>query len=256
MNEWDKLLTAAASGGASDSTTLYFRGSPTILQPEMIAASISTIFINGDVVLQGQHKRLERPLTIAATGNVSFSDGTTISGLVKILAGKQVTIPSGVEFDAPIVYSQTAIELQSNQLRAQFFAPSIIMRANSAARYPSVVVSPQIQTKHPPKNQIMMESGSRLEGSMLFLAPAADTCLATIKDGARIVGSLYSTGYVTLDGSVDGTVITNEFYFYQSPTTYFGWMRSAKINRTVLSKSYLVPPGFSDSPKLDVLDWL
>ncbi len=256
MSSWDALLASASKAGAGDTTTLVLLGSPTILQPKMIALSVSTIYIHGDVVLQGQYVRTDNPLTVAATGTISFSDSAKIRGLIKILAVKQITIANDVEFDSPIVYSQTSILLQSNQLRGQFFAPSVIFASGSAVRYPSVVVSSQLKVPHPPKNQIIMENGSRMEGTMLFLAPAVDTALVIIKDGARLIGSLYSTAYVTLDGSVDGTVITKEFYFYQSPTTYLGWLKSAKINRAALPKSYLVPPGFSDSPKLDILDWL
>ena len=259
MNElsaWDQLLAAANGGGTGDKTTLFFRGSPTILQPQLIAPSVSNVYINGDVIIQGQYVRIENPLTIAASGSISFSDSARIRGLIKILAGKQITIASNVEFDFPVVYSQISIAILSNRLRAQLFAPSLTFSSSAAARYPSAAVSIQLQVSHPPKNQIIMENGSHLEGTMLFLAPAADTAVVILKDGSKITGSLYSTAYITLDGSIDGTVITKEFYFYQSPTSYLGWLKSARINRTALPKSYLVPPGFSDSPKLDVLDWL
>ena len=256
MSEWDKVIASAGINVSGDSTTLVLRGSPTILQPRMIAPSVAAVAINGDVVIQGQYIRTENPLTIAATGSVAFSDSARIRGLIKILAGKQITIAPNVEFDFPVVYSQSSIALLSDQVRAQLFAPSITFSSNAAARYPSVAVSAQLQSPHPPKNRIIMENGSRLEGTMLFLAPAADTGVVIVKEGAKLIGSLYSTAYITLDGSIDGTVITKEFYFYQSPTTYLGWLKSARINRTALPKSYLVPPGFSDSPKLDILDWL
>jgi hypothetical protein len=51
-------------------------------------------------------------------------------------------------------------------------------------------------------------------------------------------------------------VMTNDFYFYEQPTQYYGWLRSGRIDRSALPAGFLVPPGFSEKVHLEVLDWL
>jgi hypothetical protein len=59
-----------------------------------------------------------------------------------------------------------------------------------------------------------------------------------------------------LDGRVIGTVMTKDFFFYQAPTKYSGWLRTGSINRKILPQGFLMPVGFSSNPQLDVLEWL
>ncbi len=77
-----------------------------------------------------------------------------------------------------------------------------------------------------------------------------------LENGASITGAVYCGEKMTLDGTVVGTVITNDFYFYQSPTRYYGWLRSGTIDRRALPKGYMMPIGLSSDKQLAVIDWL
>jgi hypothetical protein len=55
---------------------------------------------------------------------------------------------------------------------------------------------------------------------------------------------------------VIGTVIADDFYFYESPTKYYGWLRGGSIDHMALPKGFLIPPGFSSDKQLAVIDWI
>lgn len=63
----------------------------------------------------------------------------------------------------------------------------------------------------------------------------------------RIRGAVYSNTVVTLQGHVSGTVATNQFYVYRSPTDYINWVSSGTINVRERPAPYVMPVGFRES---------
>ncbi|NIT61401.1 MAG: hypothetical protein GWN00_35910, partial [Aliifodinibius sp.] len=49
---------------------------------------------------------------------------------------------------------------------------------------------------------------------------------------------------VTLTGRVNGTVITERFHFYYSPTDYYNWIRDGVVNRRKLNRHFKLPVFF------------
>ena len=53
-----------------------------------------------------------------------------------------------------------------------------------------------------------------------------------------------------------GSAVATDLFFYEPPTSYFGWMRSGSINRVGLPKGLLIAPTFEGKHPLSVLEWL
>jgi hypothetical protein len=77
----------------------------------------------------------------------------------------------------------------------------------------------------------------------------------TVDTTAIVRGAIYTKGLTELFGTVHGTVITDQFYFYESPTSYFNWIKDATIDRTQRPDEFILPIGFSASPKFEILYW-
>jgi hypothetical protein len=103
------------------------------------------------------------------------------------------------------------------------------------------------------KEQARVEGfvGMIMKGNIIHPEP-----VVVVSSGATVTGAIYSDGKITLDGTVLGSVLTHDFYFYEAPTTYLGWLRGGIIDRVNLPKGFLAPIGFCSTFHLDVLDWL
>ena len=66
----------------------------------------------------------------------------------------------------------------------------------------------------------------------------------------------FSSSRLTMDGDMVGSAVATDLFFYEPPTSYFGWMRSGSINRVGLPKGLLIAPTFEGKHPLSVLEWL
>jgi hypothetical protein len=76
-----------------------------------------------------------------------------------------------------------------------------------------------------------------------------------VGDNAHVVGLVYSTNRTSISGTVDGMVMTDHFYFYESPTTYINWLKNARIDRTTLPEDFKIPVAFTNEPRFEILQW-
>ena len=177
-----------------------------------------------------------------------------------MLSSNKIIVEKGASIDHALLFSDISIDLKEGvAVSAQLIAPSITMNTGAIARYPSVLLSMHVALTDTTKQHITLSGNARAEGIVALVAgsdltPAEN--LIKLGPQATVVGTVYSNTRVQLDGTVVGTVLTKDFYFYEAPTTYLGWLRSGAIDRTKLPSGFLVPPGFDHTLRLDVLEWL
>src|ERR1051326_5536115 len=263
IRKCNTLLEQAARADGKISSTVGSLKSNTNSLSGMSKDSTSTVLLNGNLIIEDTIARQELPLSIAATGSITLKRNTILNGLILVTSTNQIVIEEGAVLDHVICYSERSIEVQDGStLSAQLIAPVIRVGKECMLKYPSVLLSTDINSPDTSHQDISISSGSRIEGTFALLSSSStpdqglNRRIIDLKAGASVTGSVYSQGTVTLDGIVTGMVQAKDFYFYAAPTSYLGWLRSARIDRSGLPKSYLLPPGFSASPKLDVLDWL
>jgi hypothetical protein len=231
----------------------------TVINSGMIADSIDCVRIAGNASIQVSLVRRTMPLYIVVHGKVLVGARASLQGLVAVVASDVLTIASGISAENAIFFSEDSIIVQPNAtLGGQLIAPRVIIGSSVTLRYPSLVLSPW--TENPAtKHAIVLAANSTVEG-FVALVPSGPSQLGenliNIKPGAKVIGGVHSENTMTLDGSVQGTVSTRDFFFYEAPTSYMGWIRDGKIDRSALPKGFLLPPGLTADVNLDVLDWL
>lgn len=231
----------------------------TELRGENVADSIDHVFIQGNAVLGGLFSRTSSPLCIVVNGMVMFEKQAQLRGIITIVAERAITIPDSIRMELLILYSRSQIDVKkSAAISAQLIAPSITVDTNAVVDYPSTLIAlPSHQTQNTGYG-IHVRAGGKIEGTILAFGNAAAALKArlTIEPGATVVGAVYSRQAINLDGIVYGTVMTEDFYFYEEPTSYFGWLRTARIDHSSQHRGYLTPIGFSKNIQLDILEWL
>lgn len=221
---------------------------------EPLPDSIGIVRLRSEAISGLRVTRRSRPLIIVAEEGVVVRRGSEIKGLVALISPDSIAIEEGCDIEGAIFYGASMIRIKG-AASGQFFAPDIRVESGALVKYPSFLFSLDGISKEP--RSIVVANGCKVEGTIAFIGqPKNNNELVVISEGAQVVGAIYSNANVSLEGSVIGSVIAQDFYFYRAPTEYFGWIRNAHVDRRSLPKGFLVPPGFSDNAQLSVLQWL
>ncbi len=225
-----------------------------------LSDSVSEVFSSGSLRLAGTIMKRGPPLTIVVNGHIELLPGASLVGPIALYSTDSISIPSKVSIINCILVSPKSIELQSGaSVTAQLFSPVIRCLPNSAANYPSALVSVSLSDTGGVDQSINIESGVRVTGSILMnggVGISKEDAVIDLEQGSLVTGEVYTDCYLTLDGEVNGFVRAFDLYFYSSPTTYLGWMRKGSIDRDALPKGTLRPVGTSASERGAILTWM
>ncbi len=178
----------------------------------------------------------------------------SMSGFVRILSSKSIVIDGNGIFENVILYSSDKVVINNvKSFSGQIFSEKgITINGRMDLEYPSLLL---VDSQSDFAN-IELLNGAVLNGSVIMLSGNSIVQQRRLNNilidrNSRVNGLVYSDNFVTLDGEVNGTIITDRFYFYLSPTTYFNWIKDGIVNRKILSKKFVLPIFFkTGNPKL------
>jgi len=257
---YDALSSGAISHNAGQTAIQYLKPEEQLhISNEIIKPETKYVFIKGEAQIDGILTRREDPLYIIIEGNAAIGVNAHIDGLVCIASYGIMRVYNTAHTDGIVLYSRKEIIIESNaKISSQVIAPSVIIEPGASISYPSALISYVRKNNNEPQKGIKIENGGQVEGSVVVCVEdiASNDVLLDIEPSAKISGFVISNTIMTFKGSVDGCVQTRDFYFYETPTTYYGWLRSARIDREALSKGALMTVGIDGLSKLQILDWL
>jgi len=230
-----------------------------LLDLSEIADLTELITVEGNLELTGLISRRGSPLYLVSAGSVLIKPDTRLEGLIAVCANDELRTAQESRSDNVILYSRRGIILKSNDtLCGQFISPSVHVESGTYLQYPSLIFS--IEPKNAKESQnVVLKSGSVVEGTVALLSTLSkenNDDIVTLENDAVVTGAIYSEGRVSLDGMVHGCVLTRDFYFYEAPTHYMGWIRKGIIDRPSLPKGFMSNPGLSGEEELGILSWL
>lgn len=199
-----------------------------------------TIVVEGNFVLNGSYK-------FGSFTKVIVSDTLLVGGSVTgtellIYAGKSVQIGGGADIGAQVLSGG-----------------NIIVRDNAYLKYPSLLYSFKELYSGGTEEVIHLRDNAIIDGSVIYPYSTSsftqNLFRVKVDSNATVRGSIYSNGQTELEGKVYGSVLTNQFYFYEDPTDYINWIRDAEIDITKRPGNFVIPIGFSDSLKYQVVNW-
>ncbi|CAN5489441.1 hypothetical protein BH23BAC3_BH23BAC3_22360 [soil metagenome] len=226
----------------SDSTyTFYANGNLTLDSRQQIRLyDETTFFVNGSLEIRdninlGEYSRFFVRDSVLIDGNVSGHQAL-------IIAGKKIQVEGSPVFSSQLISGQ-----------------QVIIRGDSYLRYPSLVYVQSSVENGTKKGTISLQETSVVDGYILLPDVSElitnDQSLVTIGEQALLRGGLYNTSKTELNGKVEGTVLTYQFYFYHSPTDYLNWLKDSEVDRRARPSSFTIPLGFSEQPNFMILDY-
>ncbi len=79
-----------------------------------------------------------------------------------------------------------------------------------------------------------------------------DKTKISISKNSNLNGIIWSEAYVELLGSVNGSIATNLFYFYDPPTKYLNWLINAELIYDRNIHKQVLPLVFADNYKFEI----
>jgi hypothetical protein len=259
-DNYDALLNGAIPVGVGQSEIQNFQsGSQLHITNGTIKPETKYVSVKGNASINCELIRHDNPLYIIFDGEVTFGKDVHIDGIIFIASSQRIKINSTAHIDEAVLYSHKEVIVESNaNLIAQIIAPSIQIEQGVKMLYPSALVSYIKKNNKEPQNGIIIRNNGQVEGNVIVYSEdnTNSSVFLNIEPSAKISGFVVCNASITFEGSVDGCVQTKDFYFYESPTTYFGWIRTGRIDRDALPGSALMTIGIDGVSKLQVLDWL
>jgi hypothetical protein len=249
---FDKFLGGQLPESGSDSRAVHTE------DLNALADSVETARMQGNIHITQRLIRREHPLEVYVQGNLDIGRGAAIEGLVAFYVTGSARVSSGARCENVVLMCGGPATIDSGVvMRGQVIAPSITVGPDAKLMYPSVLCSREV-TGVRSARKIELSRHSRTEGMVILLRGRggnASKDIVTVGREATVFGAIHAEGTMTLDGRVEGTALFEDLFFYQAPTSYHGWMRSGRIDRSALPEGFAVPPALSPG-KGEVMLWL
>jgi predicted acyltransferase (DUF342 family) len=168
-----------------------------------------------------------------------------------IFLADNIIISEHVQGSNAIFYAENSITVQDNvQCSGQFFAAQSIQIQDSAhLLYPSVLYVSGLEMLGERRGEIYLLDHSILEGTIIY--PETTSLLQQekghllISENSLLNGLVYHAGRVELAGTINGSLLTMNTYFYDAPTHYINWLRSGTINVFKRKPEFCLPDCFT-----------
>lgn len=202
---------------------------------------------------------LGTPVTLVAQGDLTLDGPLRYAPGTTFVAGRVLRLEDGVDGREGLFYGRDGIVVAGTMQGAgQFFSRAAIRVARGAyLHYPSVLYVTGEGAEQ--GAAITVEDGAAVDGTLVHPAiepaPTQKGGRIVVAAGARARGALYNAHETELHGTIYGTVLTYQLYFYESPTHYVNWLKDATIDIGERPIPYLLPLRFSRRPRLSVLHW-
>lgn len=222
------------------------------------------IFIRkGDLTIDSSDmEQLPDSTVLISTGSMSVSGKIDTGRFTRFVAGDTLRVAGELKGEHALLYAGKSMQINGESvLSGQFFSDGdMTLAGNTYLTYPSLLYARPGLEGSVKTGRITLRDNVKLDGVVML--PDIEEGLATgdramVAAGENVIvrGAVYSTSRTELHGTVYGTVMTNQFYFYISPTTYLNWLKDAGIDLYNRPSPFVVPIGFSPDKQFEIIYW-
>lgn len=187
------------------------------------------------------------PGKLTSSGNLNFNN-ITLLNQVDILSDSTVFFNENSSAEQILVKALNIKITDTKELCGQFLANGWIQINNSILKFPSLLAAFN--------NGITIDNGSVINGTIMLntsAEPVTDDNKIIISSDCRVNGFVYSNHYTEINGQVYGTLMTDNFHFYLSPTTYINWINGATISRPAFKGTFIIPVGLDTDNEFSIV---
>jgi len=203
--------------------------------------------------INSRNWEIKGPATLIVNEPLTINSYVTLSNYLKIVCSEEISLQGFGAYKGVIFYSSKQITLSNiRQFEGQLFSEEgIVVKDNSKLTYSSLVMTYSANDTA----SVKILSGSEVSGSVVFLTrersivPTQQRGKVIVGENTMVSGLVFSDNLTTLQGKVNGTIITDRFHFYYSPTDYYNWIKDGIVNRKPPNDQFRLPIFFELSEK-------
>jgi len=227
-----------------------------------------SLWIDGNILIRSNKpKEFLGPAFIYCSGRIEIAGMVSLGKGLILIAEKSIAIVGQTQIRDCILYSRGAITLKDQTLvQGQVISEERLeVLDQSKVSYPSVLYVKGKKDKNKIEGEMIVATKAHSEGILVYYDDSylgKDNNFISKNDGkislgknSVFSGTIYSTNYTQLEGSVIGNVSTKMFYLYFEPTTYINWLKDSFIDRTRLNKEMVLPLTFGNPHKLEIAQY-
>lgn len=221
-----------------------------------------TLYFDGNVSWSSMNSvSFPKDITIAVNGSLTLNGNYYFGAFTKLLVKDTLRVGGSISGEHVLMYAGQSLQVGGGaQLSAQVLSGGeIIIRDDAYLTYPSLIYADQELS--PDRQEIIIDirGNARVDGTVVYPVQTSNFTSGLfrvrVSDQAVVRGGIYTLGQTELEGTVLGSVLTQQFYFYESPSSYINWLKDAKVDFSGRPENYVVPLGFSEYPKYQMVDW-
>lgn len=190
-------------------------------------------------------------LRIAGQG--VFPDGSVITS-----AGR-LTLAGALQLHHTVCFSPNELGVQ-DMVRgsAQFLSyRRVFIQDRVYVEWPGLAYVSGVRIGDVRQGELSVSGHAVVDGTLLLPAPDVpvryDEARIRLRHPAVLRGALYSANQTEVDGTVLGTLMTSQFYFYEAPGAYINWIRNVFLERAGRPPFFILPIGFNEHTPLTIL---
>jgi cytoskeletal protein CcmA (bactofilin family) len=189
-----------------------------------------------------------------------FVAGSYFKGQVIIQSQEMITLAAGSHLDQVIVTAPYVKIADNFSGSLQVIATdSIVLGNNCHLQYPSALILVKKRSIINMPVTMRIADNCRIDGVILTYAADPDDQVKTFTRLGKdfwMNGIIFSDGFLEMNGTINGTVITDYTILRRQSAIYDNHLMDVTIDRTSLSGYYLAPPIFKQQRKNKVIQWL
>jgi len=193
------------------------------------------------------------PISVFVDGSVEIAGRTRLSGLIELIAGGAITVGDSAVVDNIILSGEDSVVVRDVAKSSAILisAGSIMVRDRATLTYPSLLLADVPDAGPTRPGGIFLRSRGALE-SVCYLREKPFHGFATerflyVDTLTQVRGTLVSQSHTDMRGRLEGSSLTERYYFEYPPTTYINWLKDAYIDRGKLDFTPVLPALENDS---------
>lgn len=226
----------------------------------LLPSSNKIVFLSGDVHLsRADSTLLSVPITLIIEKDLIVEGPISLKPGSILISREKLHLQNDVKGHSILFYGKTGIDLSSAAGKGlQLLSRgSIEIKEHSYLEYPSLVLTTGEFADDAPS--ILLEEDVAVDGLVMYypLTPPADDRMAHIQlsQDALVRGAVYNSGSTGLSGSIYGSLITKNTYFYSEPSHYTNWLLDSEIDLSQRPTPFVLPTGFGSSEQYQIISW-
>jgi hypothetical protein len=186
------------------------------------------------------------PGELEASSDITF-ENLRLLNLIRINSKDSIAFGENSSSEQIVVKAKSISFYNTKEHMGQFIASRRIDAENSNFNYPSILAVINNSALSEPAN-LNIRGNSKVNGSVFLHSGKmrlTEIEKILIESDSEVNGLVYTNQYSEVYGKINGCIMTHNFYFYSSPTTYINWINGAVISRSAYNKNLCIPAGLN-----------